>query len=274
MVRERSKAQRAADEFARGAARVVRVLRDVVVLPPLFGLEYPIDPSAKARDTDRRIEESAVATRDALNAAHTEPLSETLVTDLEAGGVVAVLGHGMPAWVNAYGAVVDSVPLLVIREMHGSTSAATNLAIASALGRMVMHRRTLPGASERSARTQADRFARSFLAPSAAMRQELPSCLDWDAYFEMKGRWGIPLYALLARARDLQVVDPATHAQARRHMDAQMWTLVDPHCRTLPAAGPSLLSRAADARGLSVAQLAERAHLPEAVVVGMIGATV
>ena len=273
VARERSKARRPASELVRGAARIVRVLRDAVEMPPLFGFEYPVNLSERAQSVDGHIEEAATATRDALNVAQEEALGETLLAALEAGGVVAVLGHSMPAWVNTYSAVVDGVPLLVIRDMRGWTSAHTNLAVASALGRVVMHQRTVGAASGRAADVQANRFAHAFLAPAAAIRQELPPRLDWDAYFALKARWGIPLDALLTRAKDLRVIDSATHAEAKRHMEAQMWTLVDSHSRTLPMIGPSLLSRALDASSLSMARLAERSHLPEGITAGIVGAT-
>ena len=179
--------------------------------------------------------------------------------------------HAYDQDIDAYSAVAGKLPVIVLDGGKGSVWDRDNFNLAHELGHIVMHRgiRHTPGT--RTVEAQAHRFAGAFLGPAKAMREVLPRDLDWSRYFELKREWGMSMAALIRRARDLGVIDDATYTRAMKQRSAYGWRKAEPGSadRSLPA--PRFLRQAMAKAEISSSRLAERAHLPEDVVLRIVG---
>jgi Zn-dependent peptidase ImmA (M78 family) len=135
-----------------------------------------------------------------------------------------------------------------------------------------MHRHEKQRPGTKTAEQQAHRFAGAFLAPKASIRSEVPDDLDWGTYLELKIRWGLSMAALVHRAHDLRIMSDATYSRAMKQRSAYGWRRVEPGTDLRPLPQPSLLARAREAAGMSVADVAALAGIPVAVANRIIGA--
>jgi Zn-dependent peptidase ImmA (M78 family) len=100
-----------------------------------------------------------------------------------------------------------SRPVVLVSRRKGSYAAA-RFEAAHELGHLAMHADVVAG--RRQNEQDADRFARAFLLPEATFGRECPRLLDWDALFELKRRWQVPIPCLLARGFELgKLSEPA-----------------------------------------------------------------
>ena len=61
--------------------------------------------------------------------------------------------------------------------------------------------------------------------PTAAIRSELPPRLNSRRYFELKGRWGVSMAALIRRARDLDVIADTAYRRAMIELGRKGWRM-------------------------------------------------
>ncbi len=265
--------QRKAAELVNATVRVAQALRSDVRFPEPFNLSVPVDPDVPIQDVADAVEQAAAATRDALDIAPLEPLGESVVGTLEAGGITIVRDPETDANIDAYSAIVGGLPVIVLDGGTGSVWDRDNFNLAHELGHLVMHQgiEHLPGT--KSVEAQAHRFAGAFLGPAPALRLELPDNADWQRYLQLKRRWGLSMAALVYRAKDLRVIDETMYTRAMKQRSAHGWRRLEPGSadRSLPE--PSYLARAAILAELSTADLAHRAHVPERVVERIVGRT-
>ena len=267
-VREQHKAER----FVFATARVANILRDRVEFPgEPFSFAYSVNPEERTDDVAEKIERAAALTRSALGLSKNKPIGFKLIGKLEAGGITVVRDRETDQDIDAYSAVVGQLPVIVLDGGKGSVWDRDNFNLAHELGHIVMHRgiRHTPGT--RTVEAQAHRFAGAFLGPEKAMREALPRDLDWGRYFELKREWGMSMAALVRRAKDLGVIDDTMYTRAMKQRSAYGWRQDEPGStdRSLPA--PRFLRRAMSKAEISSSRLAERAHLPEHVVLRIVG---
>jgi len=263
--------QRRAAQLVEATVRVAEVLRSDVGFPEPFDLSVPIDPDAPIELVAHRVENAAAVTRETLGIPALEPLGESVVEILEAGGITIVRDPETDANIDAYSAIVGDLPVIVLDGGSGSVWDRDNFNLAHELGHLVMHQgiEHLPGT--KSVEAQAHRFAGAFLGPAPALRLELPDTPDWQRYLQLKRRWGLSMAALVHRAKDLKVMDQAMYTRAMKQRSAHGWRRLEPGSddRSLPE--PTYLARAAALADLPPEVLGHRAHLPEHVVERIVG---
>lgn len=266
--------QRRAAQFIRATSRVARCLRDETEFPEPFSFTYPVDPEEPIQQCAGDIELAASLTRLELGLPKQKPIGHKLIDSFEANGIAVVRDPDTDHNIDAYSAVVGQMPVIVLDGGGGSVWDRDNFNLAHELGHIVMHRGIGHKPGTRTVEAQAHRFASAFLGPAKSMRNVLPQDLEWGRYLSLKRGWGMSMAALVRRAKDLGVIDDAMYTRAMKQQSAYGWRQVEPGStdRSLPT--PRLLSRKMTQAGISPNLLAERTHLPEQVVLRIVGGKV
>ncbi|MEO3924521.1 XRE family transcriptional regulator [Micromonosporaceae bacterium B7E4] len=253
-LRTTSQAERdQAEAFGELAWRVVEVVERQLRLPrlrlPHLELAEPTGPDD--------VRAAAVTARDAfgLGAA---PVPH-MVRLLESAGVIVLALPDVSERVDAFSHWYGQRPFVFLNPGKDD-KARSRMDAAHELGHLLMHHDAEPGSQllER----QATAFASEFLAPSAALRDELPSRLDFDRLHDLKRRWGISLKALVYRGHDLGVYREHTYRRGMALL--AQWGFPEPGDLG-PREQPSLLGKAVellDRQQVTVDRLAARAGLP------------
>ena len=269
--RTSSREQRKAERFVLATAQAASIFRDLVDLPEPFSFTHPVNPELPIDDVAEQVERAAALTRSELGLPKNKPIGSKLIGRLEAGGVTVVRDRETDRDIDAYSAVVGQLPVIVLDGGEGSVWDRDNFNLAHELGHLVMHRGIPHTPGTRTVEAQAHRFAGAFLGPAKVLRNVLPRDLDWGCYLELKHEWGMSMAALVRRAKDLGVIDDTMYTRAMKQRSAYGWREVEPGStdRSLPA--PRLLRRAMSKAEMSPSRLAEQAHLPEDVVLRIVG---
>lgn len=263
--------QRRAEQLVYATARVVNTLQEYVQFPKPFEFDSPVDPDRQIEDVADQVEEAAAQTREALGIQVHDPIENKVIGLLEAGGITVVRDPETDLDIDAYSAIVDGLPIVVLDGGSDSVWDRDNFNLAHELGHLVMHRGIKSDPGTRTVEAQANRFAGAFLGPAEAMRLHLPRDLDWGRYLQLKRTWGLSMAALTRRARDLGVIDEATYTRAMKQRSSHGWKRIEPgsNDRALPA--PQILSQATTLANMSSTQLGDRTCLPTEVVKRIIG---
>lgn len=263
--------RRRSEQFIRAAALVAANLRSEVRFPEAFEFTHDVDPDKPVAEVVDQIETAAALTRDHLGIARNAPIGTGLLHHLEAGGIIVVRDPLTDDDIDAYSAVVDRLPVIVLDGGEQSVWDRDDFNLAHETGHLVMHRGIRHRPGTKNVEAQAHRFAGALLGPADAIRRQLPSDLDWGRYLELKRRWGLSMFALVRRAKDLAVIDEATYIRAMKQRSAHGWRFVEPGADDHPLPAPRLLSHAASLAETTVTDLAKRTHLPEEIVERILG---
>ena len=263
--------RRRSEQFIRAAALVAVHLRSEVRFPEVFDFTQDVDPDKPVADVADQIEAAAALTRDRLGIPRDAPIGTELLHRLEARGIIVVRDTQTDDDIDAYSAVVDRLPVIVLDGGERSVWDRDDFNLAHETGHLVMHRGITHRPGTRNVEGQAHRFAGALLGPADALRSQLPTDLDWGRYLELKRRWGLSMFALVRRAKDLGVIDDATYTRAMKQRSAHGWRFVEPGATDHPLPAPRLLSLAASRAEITIADLAKRTHLPEKVVERILG---
>ena len=264
--------QRKAERFVLAAARIADLLRDRVEFPSEpFSFDHQVNPVLPVGDVAEEIESAAALARSELGLPKNKPIGSKLIRRLEAGGVTVVRDIETDRDIDAYSAVVGQLPVIVLDGGERSVWDRDNFNLAHEMGHIVMHRGISHTPGTRTVENQAHRFAGAFLAPAKALRKALPRDLDWGCYLELKREWGMSMAALIRRAKDLGVIDDAMYTRAMKQRSAYGWRRVEPGSADRPLPAPRFLRRAMSKAEISPSRLATQAHLPEDVVLRIVG---
>ena len=267
------RAQRKAEQLVYATAQVAKVLRGSVQFPEpfKFKLEPRVDPDRPAAEIADQLEDAAAQTRDALGVRPDEPIGDDVIGLLEAGGITVVRDPDTGEAIDAYSAIVDGMPIIVLDGGSDSVWDRDNFNLAHELAHLVLHRGVQSAPGTRTVEAQAHRFAGAFLGPKMSLGPQLPSDLDWNHYLRLKLTWGISMAALVRRAKDLDVIDDATYTRAMKQRSSYGWRFEEPGSSDRAVPAPQYLSLAASLANMSADELADRAHLPTRVVERIIG---
>jgi Zn-dependent peptidase ImmA (M78 family) len=263
--------QRKAERFVLATARVATILREWVKFPEAFTFTYPVNPETEIGQVAMKVERAAALTRRELGLPRNDAIGSKLIDRLEAGGVTVVRDPETDRYIDAYSAVVGSLPVIVLDGGEGSVWDRDNFNLAHELGHLVMHRGISHTPGTRTVEAQAHRFAGAFLGPEEALHKALPRDLNWGCYLKLKREWGMSMAALVRRAKDLDIIDDTMYTRAMKYQSARGWRKVEPGSthRSLPT--PRLLRRAMTRAQISSSRLANQAHLPQDVVMTIVG---
>ena len=263
--------QRKAERLVYATAQVAKVLRESVQFPEPLKFESRVDPDRPAEEIADQIEDAAAQTREALGVPPDDPIGNDVIGLLEAGGITVVRDEETDEDIDAYSAIVDDLPIIVLDGGTDSVWDRDNFNLAHELAHLVLHRGIERDPGTRTVEAQAHRFAGAFLGPKRALRPELPSDLDWNRYLRLKFTWGLSMAALVRRAKDLKVIDDATYTRAMKQRSSYGWRFKEPGSSDRAVPAPQYLRLAASLANMSADQLADRAYLPTQVVERIIG---
>ena len=264
--------QRKAERFVLATAQVASILRDRVEFPgEPFSFDCKVNPELPIDDVEVQVERAAALTRSELGLPKNKPIGSKLINRLEAGGITVVRDRETDRDIDAYSAVVGQLPIIVLDGSKRSVWDRDNFNLAHELGHLVMHRGVLHTPGTRTVEAQAHRFAGALLAPAKALHKVLPRDLDWGCYLELKREWGMSMAALVRRAKDLGVIDDTTYTRAMKQRSAYGWREDEPGSTDRPLPAPRFLRRAMSKAEIPSSRLANQAHLPEDVVLRIVG---
>lgn len=243
-----------------------------VVLPELKVPEYRPDISKGRQDID----DIAEAIRGEWNLGD-GPIPHVVKTIESHGVPIARLAMGGTS-VDAFSVRFGRRPLILLTN-DKSNYVRSRFDASHELGHLVMHSRHDP--NDRSIERQAQDFASSFLLPTAAALDELPSRLDgrgWARLAEMKRIWGISIAALLYRARELGKLNADAYRSGMKYMSMRGWRTTEPGDRELgPPEASALIHRAlmtvTESTRETTEELITAAHLPLDDVLSLISAS-
>ena len=263
--------QRKAEQLVYATAQVAKVLQESVQFPEPFEFSEPVDPDLPIGEVEAQIEDVAAQTREALGVPPDDPIGDDVIGLLEAGGITVVRDEETNEDIDAYSAIVNDLPIIVLDGGTDSVWDRDNFNLAHELAHLVLHRGVKSAPGTRTVEAQAHRFAGAFLGPKRALRPQLPSDLDWGCYLQLKRTWGLSMAALVRRAKDLKVIDDATYTRAMKQRSSYGWRGKEPGSGDRAVPAPQFLSLAASLANMSADQLADRVHLPTGVVERIIG---
>ena len=263
--------QRKAEQLVYATAQVAKVLQESVQFPEPFECDEPVDPDLPIEEARKQVELAAAQTREALGVPPDDPIGDDVLGLLEAGGITVVRDPDTDEAIDAYSAIVDDLPIIILDGGTDSVWDRDNFNLAHELAHLVMHRRVEHAPGTRTVEAQAHRFAGAFLGPKRALRPQLPSDLDWGCYLQLKRTWGMSMAALARRAKDLKVIDDSTYTRAMKQRSSYGWRGKEPGSGDRAVPAPQFLSLAASLANMSADQLADRVHLPTRVVKRIIG---
>ncbi len=153
---------------------------------------------------------SARLTRAALGLSPDTPV-RNLLHQMEKNGVfVFALPYSIDEH-DSYSVWADTQPRRpVVIISNGKPGDRQRFSLAHELAHLVMHDSFPEGLKKVEA--EADTFASEFLMPRDTMRREIIAPVTLTSLAELKPRWGVSIYALILRARDLEII---TERQAR-----------------------------------------------------------
>lgn len=187
-----------------------------------------------------------------------------LIRLLESHGVLVVFSPPPVAAVGAYCLDSPPRPVVVLNPVRRDYY-RQRLDVAHELGHLVMHSGTDPGG--RIVEEQASRFAAELLMPAAWIGEKLPSSMgsgSWRALARLKEQWGVPIAALLQRARSVGRLSDVSYRNAMATLSARGWRHAEPG-RVSLAEQPSTLPRAVEllsASGVGTDALIGQSRIP------------
>lgn len=203
-------------------AEIARLVDDRVHLPEL---DVPIDLTLSPSEAIEQAEEIAQELRQRWDLGQ-EPI-RNVVRLLERHGVIVARFPLMSDDVDAFSWPLTDRPIVVLGTEKRNFE-RSRLDAAHELGHLVMHHAD-PEPGLQPMERQAHRFASALLAPSDAIRDELPTGrVDWSQLLEVKEKWGLSLAALLYRARDLDTMSPTAYQSALKYMASRGWRIKEP----------------------------------------------
>ena len=263
--------QRQAKQLVYATAQVVKVLKKSVEFPKTFDCEESVDPDLPIDEARKQVEQAAAKARETLGVPPDEPIGDDVIGLLEAGGITVVRDPDTDEAIDAYSAIVDGLPIIILDGGTDSVWDRDNFNLAHELAHLVMHQGVEHAPGTRTVEAQAHRFAGAFLGPKRALRPQLPSDLDWGRYLQLKRTWGMSMAALVRRAKDLKVIDDATYTRAMKQRSSYGWRGKEPGSGDRAVPEPQYLRLAASLSGMSAEQLADCTYLPTRVVKRIIG---
>lgn len=187
-----------------------------------------------------------------------EPIGH-LVSHIESHGIVCALAPRSDqsvARISAYSTHSFGRPVVVLTPDRADDVFRHRFSAAHELGHLVLHAGRAPG--DLSLEREANAFAAEFLTPSHAMRNVLPSRMDFSLLYRESENWGVSVKTLVYRSRELGFISESTARRAYIRLNQVPRT--ERPVRLYDGEVPSMLRAAlelAERRGVTVPSLAQ-----------------
>ncbi|MEI4507396.1 XRE family transcriptional regulator [Sphingopyxis sp. CCNWLW253] len=195
--------------------------------------------------SSEQIEVAAEEARRHWGLGTTAPVTSMMRVVENAGAIVTYFGD-LSDRVDAFS--MDRRRPIIVRSSLKESLCRQRFDFAHECGHLIMHRGLQTG--DRETEGQAHRFASAFLFPRGAFLREFPrnSSINWRALYDLKLRWKMSVRAIVRRAYDLKVLNPAQYRTANIHLvksgQAKIERFDDDG--SLPVEQPELLVSAVD----------------------------
>jgi len=197
-----------------------------------------------------------------------------MVNLLEQHGIVTVIVPDVEdevARIDAFSTLIFSRPIIVLSPSRADDVYRHRFTAAHELGHLILHGDQVSGGS--AMEREADKFAAEFLTPSATIKPDLPTRVDFRKLDTMSRWWGVSVKSLIYRSREVGNLSEPTARRAFMRLN-QLTTegVFRPEPVNLhPGEIPSMLRQAvelAERRGVTISSLADQlewttAHLRE-----------
>lgn len=214
----------------RHARALACIAHDIVVGAPnagkveaLIPVSIPDIPMPSLEASVEQVEEIAAEVRSQWNLG-LGPIPH-VVQLLESHGVIVIRLPLDSADVDAFSLPFHDRPVVVLGSDKNDRG-RSRFDAAHELGHLVMHREQVWGLPQ--VEKQAHYFAAELLMPRRAIKDELPTALDWKAFFDLKIRWQVSLAALLLRAKTLGALSESSYLAAIKAASAYGWRRQEP----------------------------------------------
>lgn len=214
-------------------------------------------------------EETAELYRDEWGIGADRPISN-VTRALENAGIIVTSFTGISSDIDAM-SVAEPFPFIFFSTDKGS-STRSRFDLAHELGHLAMHEPQMTGTAETE--RAADEFASAFLLPRRAFASEFPAkTWGWPALFELKGRWGASLSAIVRRAHDLELIDALQYRSANMYLRRRGWHKGEPRepDREKPEAVALAFAELERAYGLKPRDIAGTLHVKQEVLSAVTG---
>jgi Zn-dependent peptidase ImmA (M78 family)/transcriptional regulator with XRE-family HTH domain len=144
------------------------------------------------------------------------PISNMCRAVEQRAGAVVTSFPGISEKVDAFS--ISRPRPIVVRNPTKESGARQRFDLAHELGHLILHAgfEADEGGDNDFVEDQANAFASAFLLPRRPFIAEFPKevPLNWSALYALKLRWGVSVAAILRRALDLDLIDPAQYRVA------------------------------------------------------------
>jgi Zn-dependent peptidase ImmA (M78 family) len=168
-----------------------------------------IEDSPLTRSGVQKSAEGAALWVRAAASSGMEPIEHAVMLLRHLGAVVGELPE--VGAISAFSCWYAGTPVVLVRRC-GSGRNRIRFDTAHELGHLILHR-ALPCPSPNGER-QANQFAGSLLLPESIMRRRVARPLDWRALVDLSSEFGVTFPAVLARARELDLISPIVYRAA------------------------------------------------------------
>jgi Zn-dependent peptidase ImmA (M78 family)/transcriptional regulator with XRE-family HTH domain len=170
------------------------------------------------------LEDAAAAVRSECGLSPDSPIPNVFNAVERAGAIVIALSSalqkrdGFSAWAGAG----EGRPIITIPA--GATGDRMRWTTAHEVGELVLS--SLPPGPDRE--KAADQFAAAFLLPPSAMMRELKMPISLTTLAKLKPRWGVSMWALARRAKDLRIISDRQYRYLMQQMASNHWRTTEP----------------------------------------------
>ena len=91
-----------------------------------------------------------------------------------------------------------------------------------------------------------EEFACAFLLPKETFFEDLAKAHELNDYVELKKKWIVPIYAMILRAYQLEVINYKKYMYLMREMEKQGWLKKEPLDDNIKATSPALLKKSVE----------------------------
>jgi Zn-dependent peptidase ImmA (M78 family)/DNA-binding XRE family transcriptional regulator len=189
-------------------------------------LDTTVPPNNIPQLSNVKALKAARITRSAFGLSPDEPI-KNLLHVLEKNGVFIFTIPREIQKIDAFSTWADldeSRPIIII--ISGKPMDRMRFSVGHEVGHLVIHRSLKP--SLKLIENEANEFASEFLMPEKAMRDEMTPPITLTSVARLKLRWGVPMQALIMRARGLKIITERQAKYLFAQLSAQGWRTREP----------------------------------------------
>lgn len=205
------------------------------------------------------VEEIAQLVRSAWRLP-TGPVNNLIRAIEDAGGFVIRFNFGTSQMFGLSEWTPPAPPLFFLNQHHDISADRDRFTLAHELGHVFLHAMPTPEMEK-----EANRFAGAFLMPEPDIRPHLIAPIKLHSVARLKPYWKVSMAALIARARELDVINENQYTYLRIQLQDKGYRLREPAELDIQREQPSLLSEIIQAHvqnlGFGLTEIADMVNM-------------